>query len=155
MREVVRRVKEVVVGANGNQEVPFERVVEEMRPTSAFTHSPFFQVVFTLENENIESLDLPGLTVSFEDVDVLTAKYDLVMTIVNAGRKFEAAIEYKTALFDADTIRNIASSYERLLWSMVEDLNTRLDDLEIFSEEECVLLQTPTRIEELDRSFVF
>jgi amino acid adenylation domain-containing protein len=155
MREVVRRVKEVVVGANGNQEVPFERVVEEMRPTSAFTHSPFFQVVFTLENENIESLDLPGLTVSFEDIDVLTAKYDLVMTIVNTGRKFKAAIEYKTALFDADTIRNIASSYERLLWSMVEDPNARLDELEIFSEEECVLLQTPTRIEELDRSFVF
>ena len=134
--EVVREVREVALGAYANQDVPFERLVEEMEPERSLSRTPLFQVMFVLQNEPRVGPELGGLRVSVEEEEVERAKFDITVVVTEAGGRMEVRLQYKTDLYDEETIRRMGEHYERVMRAVVEDAGQRVGEIGILSEEE-------------------
>ena len=78
--ELLERVREVCLGAYAHQELPFEKLVEELQPERSLSHTPLFQVMLVLQNAPAEALALPGLRLSRLEVGDETAKFDLTLS---------------------------------------------------------------------------
>jgi hypothetical protein len=154
-RDLLRQVREVVLGADAHQEMPFEMLVEDLQPGRARNRHPLFHVVFTHQRTPPEAQPLAGLSVSTLQDDNRTAKFDLTMLVIDQGEDVAASLEYDTDLFDPATITRMMRHYEQLLASVVASPDARLSDLEMLSETESALLEKPIHIEELDRNFSF
>lgn len=128
-RELLRRVRTMALRAYAHQELPFERLVEELRPACIPGRSPLFQVMFTLLNDPTRGMTLPGLKVAPIAVDYGVGLCDLrlVMTRTEAG--LEGAFEYDSALFDVATIDRMIGHFKVLLEATVADPDRRLSDL--------------------------
>ncbi len=137
--ELMRRVKEVAIGGYAHQEVPFERLVEEMKPERSLSYSPIFQVMFVLQNTPKEGAELPGLKMSAmsgEGGNGGTARFDMTLSIRERGEELLAALEYNTDLFDATTMERMLGHYEKLLEGIVKDGEQAVSTIEILSEAE-------------------
>jgi len=134
-REVLRRVREVTLGAYENQEVPFEKLVAELQPERSLSHSPLFQVMFTLQNAGGEGA-LPGLQVSGAGAGLEGAKFDLSLTLAATPRGLRGGLTYGTALFDADTVERMVGHLERVLEQVAADVDARLSRLDLLGEAE-------------------
>src|SRR5205814_2303115 len=95
-REVLGRVREVCLGAYAHQDLPFEKLVEELQPQRDLSYTPLFQVMFALQNAPREALQLSGLTLSSLEVENQTAKFDLTLFIWEEGEGLSGALEYNT-----------------------------------------------------------
>lgn len=133
--ELLDQVKEVTLGAYDHQDVPFEKIVEALRPQRSFSRSPLFQVVLVFHNEPPGALPLPGLTVTSEfEVDE-PAMIDLLLSLEERGNEIVGSLYYVTDLFDRDTMTRWVAAYRTLLDSMtdvhrhVADLKRSLGDL--------------------------
>jgi len=122
-REVIRRVKEVTLGAYAHQDLPFERIVESLQPERNLSHTPLFQVAFTLQNAGrlMTALSTPGSQLSWAPFDMRrgTSKFDLTLNLGETPNGVAGVIEYNTDLFDADTIRSIIGRLLQILKSAV------------------------------------
>jgi len=154
-RQLLERVREMSLEAYANQDVPFEKLVEVIQPKRQLSHTPLFQVVFTLQNAPAPTLELRGLTLRQLEVDYGAAKFDLVLNMWEHEHGLIGSLEYNTDLFAAATITRMLGHFEELLKNIILHPNTHLDSLEIFSAEERNVLDASTTIEELDESFSF
>ena len=155
VRQLLGRVREVALGAYTHQEVPFEKLVEDLAPERSLSHSPLFQVMFTLDNTPQESLTLAGLQVELASLESQSAKYDLTFALEEKQGQLRLKIEYNTSLFDEDTIVRMASHYERLLEGLVANPEKRISELPLLGQEEweeIVVRWNATEAEELGRS---
>ncbi|HEU4833564.1 MAG TPA: amino acid adenylation domain-containing protein [Pyrinomonadaceae bacterium] len=153
--ELLRRVREVCLEAYAHQDLPFEKLVEELQPERSLSYAPLFQVVFALQNAPVGDLNLPELSLSTMEPESSTAKFDLVFNMVEVNKRLVGTMEYSTDLFDAGTIKRMLDHFTALLRNVVEQPDAPLDELELLSLEENLILQESSRIEELDRSFTF
>jgi non-ribosomal peptide synthetase component F len=135
-RELVRRARETALEAYAHQDLPFERVVEELHPTRTLGHNPLFQVALALQNVPRSVAGPPGLTLELEDVDSGTAKFDLFLELVEEGDRLRAKLEYATDLWDEDGARRIAALFLRLLDAGVAEPDAALTALGGTTEEE-------------------
>lgn len=135
-REVLRRVRDVCLGAYGHQDLPFDRVVEELRVQRDPTRNPIFQVMFVLHNSSLQTFDLPGATLTPVESDSETAHFDLTLQIADTGQGLTATFIYNTDLFEAATITRMLGSFQTLLQAVVEDPEQRLSDLSLLTEAE-------------------
>jgi amino acid adenylation domain-containing protein/FkbM family methyltransferase len=137
-RELLKRVRGVTVGGYAHQDVPFEKLVEELQPTRSMSHSPLFQVMFTLQNISVggETRELPELQLSTLDAEHETAKFDLTLAISEAQGVLDCTIEYKTDLFDASTIEQMLHHFSRLLESAAANPHQRLSELQMLDIDE-------------------
>ena len=119
--EVLGRVRETALGAYSHQDLPFEKLVEELRPERNLSHDPLFQVMFALQNTPGFSLSLSDMTIERVEVENRTSKFDLSLTIINSKEGLTGFINYNTDLFDAETIRRMCGHYEVLLKSIISD----------------------------------
>jgi hypothetical protein len=103
-RELVGRVKEVALGAYAHQDVPFEKLVAELRPVRDMSRQPVFQAVFVLQNVPQETLELPGLRLSRMNGEGVTAKFDLSLYLHETDQGLRGHFEYATKLFEGSTI---------------------------------------------------
>ena len=99
--ELLKQVREVCLGAYAHQDVPFEKLVEELQPERSLHHSPLFQVMFALQHAPMQLLELSGLNLSMVQVPVSSAKCDLLLTIQESVEGFSAALDYDTDFFDS------------------------------------------------------
>ncbi|HEU4882424.1 MAG TPA: amino acid adenylation domain-containing protein, partial [Longimicrobium sp.] len=114
--EALGRVKARALEAQQNQDIPFEQVVERVRPARSLAHSPLFQVMFAWQNASGGGLELPGLTLSPADVGPhATAKFDLTLTLWEDGGRIVGALEYATALFERATVARFVEYLRRVL----------------------------------------
>src|SRR5215813_9993094 len=134
-RELLHRVREASLGAYAHQEIPFDKLVEEMQPERSLSHSPLFQVIFALENTPA-TLDQKAIALQPLDADRGTARDDLSLFISDKGQALSAVWEYSTDLFSADTIRGMMSSYNTLLENILEQPSARIGDLDIWRGDE-------------------
>jgi amino acid adenylation domain-containing protein len=134
--ELVERVKEVSLGAYAHQELPFEKLVEELEPERSLSHTPLFQVMFVLQNAPGEALQLPELVLSNIPIENKAAKFDLTMTIDEAGEELIAALEYNTDLFDAGTIERMLGHFHTLLEAIIAEPARPLSQLSLLREPE-------------------
>ncbi|MCW5312701.1 AMP-binding protein [Nostoc sp. KVJ3] len=128
-RTLLARVREVALGAYAHQELPFEKLVEELQPERDLSHNPLFQVMFILQNAPIPSIELPELTLHPLEVDSGTSKFDLKFSIWESIEGFKGSLEYKTELFDAITITRMIKDFEILLCNIIEQPDIRLNEL--------------------------
>ena len=135
-KELLKRVREVALGAYANQNLPFEKLVEELQPQRDFSHTPLFQVMFVLQNAPTTPLELPGLTLKPLEIPSKTAKFDLTLYVEEADTGLIANLEYNTDLFDASTINRMLGHYQRLLESIVTNSNQQLSELSLLTEAE-------------------
>ncbi|HXO19767.1 MAG TPA: condensation domain-containing protein, partial [Thermoanaerobaculia bacterium] len=126
--ELLARVREAALGAYGHQDVPFERLVEELQPERSLARSPLFQVAFVVAAERAETL-APGLVLTPLPVDSGTAKFELTLALLEGDAGWTASLEYKTDLFDAATIRRLFGQLQTLLEGVAADPERRLSDL--------------------------
>ncbi|MFP5265169.1 MAG: non-ribosomal peptide synthetase, partial [Blastocatellia bacterium] len=142
-RELLRRVREVTLGGYANQDVPFEKVVEEMRPERELGKTPLFEVTFVLQNAPVGELKLPGLVLSFIETKNKIAKFDLSLTFGEIEGGLSGAFQYSTDLFDESTIKRMANHYKALLETAVANPDQSIIDLEMLSlhEEHQLLIE--------------
>ncbi|MGB8509658.1 MAG: condensation domain-containing protein, partial [Pyrinomonadaceae bacterium] len=132
-RELLGRVKEVCVGAYAHQDVPFEKLVEELQPERSLSHTPLFQVVFVLQNAPV-TLHFPGLTVKPLKVDFGLTHFDLTFSMEETSDELYGILEYNTSIFDAPTIAQLLKSYETILREVVRQPEQHLLDIPLLPE---------------------
>src|SRR6185436_1718782 len=102
--EHLERVREASLSAYAHQDLPFERLVDELAPERSLTHSPVFQVLF-VSLDALWTFELPGLTWSPMDVDSGVAKFDLTLTVFEEGGELEGLLSYSRDVLDETTAR--------------------------------------------------
>ncbi|MEW5926736.1 MAG: amino acid adenylation domain-containing protein [Gemmatimonadota bacterium] len=135
-REVLRRVRERVLGAYEHQDLPFERLVAELQPERSLSHSPLFQVMFTLDNVGRTGGSLPGLKVDAVDAELDSAKFDLSLGFTVGSGRLEAVVEYSTDLFERSTVERMLGHLERVLEQVAGEPGVRLSELKLMGEAE-------------------
>ena len=104
-RELLQRVREVTLEAYAHQDLPFEKLVEELAPERSLAHAPVFQVMLALQNAtNDERLVLPGLETVPLDIDAGVSQFDMTFFVGETPQGITGYVEYSTDLFDASTI---------------------------------------------------
>jgi amino acid adenylation domain-containing protein len=135
-RELVRRVRRVCLGAYGRQDLPFDRLVEELRVQRDLSRNPLFQVMFVLHNAPLRTVELPGLTLRPFEGDSEAAHFDLTLQIADTEHGLTAALVYNTDLFEAATISRMLGHFRTLLDGIVANPERRLSDLPLLTETE-------------------
>ncbi|WP_146188357.1 non-ribosomal peptide synthetase [Methylosinus sporium] len=129
------QTRETALGAQEHQDLPFERLVEELQPARD-NRSALFQAMFVLQNAPTRELALPGLRVEPVALEGRTAKFDLTLALEEGDDGLIASFEYATALFDAQTIARMADHYVNLLEGIVADPHSRVSRLPMLSDDE-------------------
>jgi len=135
-RGLLGRVREVCLGAYAHQDVPFEMLVEELQPERSLSHTPLFQVTFTLQNAPGEKLELPGLKLRPFGARTRTAKFELTLMLTETPQGLTGELEYKTELFAAETIERMALHYQHLLEGVVANPQERIRELPLLTTTE-------------------
>ncbi|HET6229654.1 MAG TPA: amino acid adenylation domain-containing protein [Longimicrobiaceae bacterium] len=136
-RELVRREKEGALSAFSHQDLPFERVVEELKVERDLSRNPVFQAVFVLQNAPGDELDLAGVHIEPEPFEYVAAKFDLTLTMQETAEGGVAgAMEYATDLFDPSTVERLTEHFVRLLDAATADPDRRLSELAMLGEDE-------------------
>jgi amino acid adenylation domain-containing protein len=135
-RELLRRVREVCFGAYAHQDLPFERLVEELHLARTLSRNPLFQVMFVLQNARLETLEAPGLTVTPLEVDNGTTHFDLTLHIADTGHQLIATLAYNTDLFESATIARMLRHFTMLLETVCASPGLRLSELPLLTEAE-------------------
>ncbi|HKV34445.1 MAG TPA: amino acid adenylation domain-containing protein [Pyrinomonadaceae bacterium] len=134
--EVLKRVREVCLEAYAHQEVPFERVVEELRPGRELNQAPLFQVLFALQNAPLPQLDLPRLRMRVEDATSDTAKFDLALEVTENTDELVCVWQYDADIFDAATVKRMAAHYQTLLAGVVADPTCEIHEVSLLNNGE-------------------
>ena len=140
IHELLLQIREVCLAAYDHQDLPFEKLVEQIQPVRDLSRSPVFQVAFMLQNVPIQPLELPGLSLAPVDIETGNAKYDLTLTLAENPDGLRADLEYNTDLFDTATARRMLDHYERILEEFAEDVEHSLAVLTLMSDEESTRL---------------
>ena len=135
-RQLLCRVREVALGAYAHQDLPFEKLVEELQPERDLSRNPLFDVMFILQNAPSQPLALSGVTVSPLAVENEAAKFDLTLSLVVEAEGLRATLEYNTDLFNRDTITRLLGHYHTLLQGIVANPEQRLSDLPLLTAAE-------------------
>jgi len=135
-RQLLGRVREIALGAYAHQDLPFEKLVEELNPERNASHSPIFQVMFGMQNAPRETPSLSGLTITRVTLPSMTAKFDLTLFLSESAGALNCWLEYNTDLFDESTIARMLSHFERLLQGIVDDPEKRLSQLPLLTDAE-------------------
>ncbi|MEG5063351.1 amino acid adenylation domain-containing protein [Microcoleus sp. B3-A4] len=135
-RQLLDRVREVTLKAYTHQDLPFDKLVEELRPDRSLNQTPLFQVLFVMQNMPMPALELGGLTLTPLEQDSGIAKFDLVLFVGETEQGIAGTWKYNTDLFDAAAIEQMSSRFQTLLNSIVAQPETRLNNLEILTEAE-------------------
>lgn len=151
--DLLTRVRTAALGAAAHQDLPFGRLVDLLRPARSASYTPFYQVIFDVNNTPPPSAgDLPGLAMRpFGEDTLATAKLDLVVDIWNTANGLAGAMEYATALFDADTIIRLARQYEALLRAVVTQPDARISVLAQLSDVDATWRRADERERESTR----
>jgi amino acid adenylation domain-containing protein len=135
-QELLRRVRDVMLGAQRYQELPFELLLQALQPRPDLSHAPLFQVGFMFQDAPIEPVCLRGLTMSLLEFDDATTTGDVSLSIVDTGHELCGALTYDANLFDAPTITCMLGHFQTLLTSIIAHPEQRLAALPVLAEAE-------------------
>ncbi|MCU0490002.1 MAG: amino acid adenylation domain-containing protein [Chloroflexaceae bacterium] len=135
-RAFLQRVREGALEAFAHQNVPFEQLIEALKPPRDTSHTPLFQTMFILQNAPVPSVSQNDLRVEFLRVDNGTSKYDFTLSLTEMPDGMRAAAEYRTDLFNAETIARLLRHYQVLLERIVTDADCGINHLPLLTEAE-------------------
>ncbi|HEX7184605.1 MAG TPA: amino acid adenylation domain-containing protein [Thermoanaerobaculia bacterium] len=134
--EILARVRRVTLEALDHQDVPFEKLVQELQPERSLAHSPLFQVMVMLVEAAWQPFELPGLTLAFELPESGTVKFDLNLALAHEDGRLAGALAYNSDLFDATTAARMAGHLETLLQGVLENPGRPLSELPLLTAAE-------------------
>ncbi len=134
--EALDRVRTVVLDGLAHQDLPFERLVEQLKPERDLGRNPLFDVLFSYREGEGESLRLPGLAVEPLDAGTGTAKFDLTLSVSRLAGRLRLRLEHSTDLFDRSTAERLAGRLRTLLAGIAGDPERRLSDLPLLTDAE-------------------
>ncbi|HSK75447.1 MAG TPA: amino acid adenylation domain-containing protein, partial [Thermoanaerobaculia bacterium] len=135
-RELLRRVRETALAAYGHQDLPFETLVEELRPGRDLSRSPFFQVMLSVQNAGPRSAGSAGLRIVPLDGESGTAKFDLSLAVGDEGEELWTGLEYNTGLFEAPTIGRLLGRFRTVLEEALASPESLARELPLLGEAE-------------------
>jgi non-ribosomal peptide synthetase component F len=134
--ELLARVREVALSAYVHQDLPFDLLVDELRAKRDLGNTPLFQVVFTLQNMPMSTLELPGVRLAPWAIDSRVSTHDLAMLMEETPEGLTGVLTYNTDLFESATILKMLKNYEALLEAMVAHPEWRVLDAPLRLEDE-------------------
>ncbi|MDP9160710.1 MAG: amino acid adenylation domain-containing protein, partial [Acidobacteriota bacterium] len=136
-RELLSSIRETTLDAYAHQDLPFEKLVEEIKPERDFSRNPIFQVMFALQNVPDEAIDLMGLKITpFRAGHAVNAKFDLSLFLVEHADTVSATFEFNTDLFDATTIQRMQEHWQTLLQGIALNPDSPIAQLPLLSDFE-------------------
>ncbi len=135
-KELLQRVRDVCLEAYAHQDLPFEKLVEELRPDRDLSRNPLFQVMFVLQNTPRPLPQPAGLNIERFDVLPATSPFDLSLYLRERGGKLIGFVEYNTDLFEPSTIERMIGHFETLLKGIVADPEQPISTLPLLTEAE-------------------
>jgi amino acid adenylation domain-containing protein len=147
-QQLLQRVRDLTLDAFANQDIPFDKVVEVLRPKRDPSYNPLFQVMLSFHDATAPEMTLPGLDVNLKvAISNGSSKFDMNLTVVPHLKKLRGSSlmgdpgvtviwEYNTDLFDEATIQRMAGHYQALLESIAADPEQRVSQLPLLSEAE-------------------
>lgn len=136
---LLRQARQRVLEAQAHQDLPFEQLVEALRPQRSLSYSPLFQVMFNHQSRAIGSASEPhgsDLVLEGLDWESRTAQFDLSLNVAEDASGIQASFGYATDLFDATTIERMAHHWQRLLRAMLATPEALIDALEMLDAQE-------------------
>ncbi|WP_414529157.1 amino acid adenylation domain-containing protein [Nodularia chucula] len=135
-QELLARVKSTALEAYVHQELPFEKLVEELQPNRDLSYNPLFQVMFVLQNVPKPNLSITDVSITYEEGENGTSKFDLTLFMDDSESGLVATCEYNTDLFNADTINRMLGHFQTLLESIVSDPKQCISQLQLLTPSE-------------------
>jgi aspartate racemase len=135
-REILQQIRKVCLDAYAHQDLPYEKLVEELHPERGSNRHAFFQVWFQLAEKPIQELKLLDITLSPLEIDAVFSEFDLWFQIIKEKDNLKADMHYSTDLFNADTIVRILEHFRNLLEDLVTYPETGLSALSMLTSEE-------------------
>jgi acyl carrier protein len=132
--ELLGRVRETALGAYAHQDLPFERLVDELDLNRDPSRNPLFQAVFVLHNTPSNELKLPGVDLSPFSIESSSVQFDLILSLSESRDGIAGVMAYNTDLFDEETINKMVIRYQTLLQVIVEDPSQRIADFRLISD---------------------
>jgi len=135
-RELVQQVKETALGAYAHQDIPFEKLVEELAPERNLSVTPLFQVVFAMQNTPLPEIRLKDLQLSLVESERETSKFDIVLAMWETAEDLEGSLEYNTDLFEEATMQRLLRHFQTLLEGIVNNPDASITDLPLLTASE-------------------
>jgi non-ribosomal peptide synthetase component F len=136
-RELLSRVREVTLGAYAHQDMPFQKLVEELQTKRDLSRNPLFQVMFIFQNNPMPSLEIGKITIDPIELSETTTAFDITLALNQTPYgEIRGSVRYSTDLFDHSTIERLTRHYETLLHAVVASADTRVGAIEILTEGE-------------------
>ena len=150
-KELLWRVRDVALQAYAHQELPFDKLVEAVKPDRELAQNPLFQVMFGFQNAPTHSIELPGLTIGRMGIDNKTSVFDLSLYMTRQGGNLIGSMRYNTDLFEPETIGRMLDAFKFIIQTVVNNTDVRLDVLlDMINEKE--RQQALAREEELEQA---
>lgn len=136
--ELLKRIREVTLGAFAHQDISFEKLVEELQPERDLTRTPFFQVMFSLQNAPLPPVKLSQVTMTLLEDDIITtSQFDLTFdSTERSDGSMELLLEYSTKLFERATVQRMLTHYTNLLENIVANPQQRIRELGLLTDAE-------------------
>ena len=134
--DLLKRVRETTLSAYAHQDLPFEKLVEELHPARDLSRPPLFQVMFVLQNVDAKALELAGLRISPIESETESAKFDLSLYMWDAPARLEGQFEYNTDLLELSSIKRLIIHYTTLLENIAADPSRPLSQIPMITESE-------------------
>ncbi len=134
--EFLREVKENTLTAYENQEYQFEELVDKINVRRDLSRNPIFDVMFVMQNMNIESRSIEGLEISYYDAENKISKFDISLNAEEAEDKLRLKLEYCTKLFEKETIERLAKHYINILKAITKNQEIKLGEIDYISMQE-------------------
>jgi amino acid adenylation domain-containing protein len=134
-RDLLGRVRATALGAYRHQDLPFEKLVEVLKPNRSSNYSPLFQVKFIYQTAHEETLEIPGGVLTPLDLHQPTTNLNLLMSVEDNGHEFDTSLQFATDLFDAATINRMLGEFEALLSLITTQPEIKLSGLDAALDE--------------------
>jgi amino acid adenylation domain-containing protein len=134
-RQLVAAVRETVLKAHAHQDLPFEKLVEEMQPVRQLGVSPYFQVVFAMHHAK-PARRFEGITLEPLETEILSAKFDLTIYVLRRDGELNVYFEYNRDLFNATTVLRLLENYRNLMAAAATDAGASVSALPLLSAAE-------------------
>src|SRR6185369_17304 len=135
-RDLLERVRRTALAALSHQDLPFEKLVEDLAPERSTSHSPLFQVMFAVQPPAIPHLHLPGLEVAPREFTTATSRVDLTLLFEERPDGLAGELEYSSELVDETTVMRLEGTLETLLGNLAADPGRRLSELPLLGPAE-------------------
>ncbi|HEY9874102.1 MAG TPA: amino acid adenylation domain-containing protein, partial [Candidatus Obscuribacterales bacterium] len=135
-KDLLARVRQTALDAYKHQDLPFEKLVEVLQPDRNLSYNPIFQVLFGLRNIKLPTLELPEVTLTPQELDRKTSRFDLSLDLWEDAEGISGVFEYSTDLFDASTIGRMVKHFQTLLEGIVANPDRPISTLPIITVKE-------------------